>query len=58
VDVPGTREAQPSEGLRKLIVVGKVQLPADRDPDGIRGSRDADAERCGPVVDSVIEHHS
>ena len=58
VDVPGSRKAQSSEGLRKLIVVGKVQLPADRNPDGIRGSRDADAERCGPVVDSVIEHDS
>ena len=58
VDVPGSRKAQSSEGLRELIVVREVELPADRNPDGVRGSRDSDAERCGPVVDSVIEHHS
>ena len=58
VDVPGSRKAQSSEDLRKLVVVRKVELPADRNPDGVRGTRDADAEGCGLVLDSVIEHHS
>ena len=58
VDVPASRKAQSSEGLRKLVVVRKVELPADRNPDGVRGSRDADAEGCGSVVLSVFERHS
>jgi len=58
VDVPGSRKAQSSEGLLKLVVVRKVELPADRNPDGVRSTRDADAEGCGLVPDSVIEHHS
>lgn len=58
VDMPGSRKAQSSESLRKLVVVRKVEFPTDRHPDGVRGSRDADAEGCGSVVDSVIEHHS
>jgi hypothetical protein len=58
VDVLGSRKAQSSEDLRKLVVVRKVELPADRNPDGVRGTRDADAEGCGLVLDSVIEHHS
>jgi len=58
VDVPGSRQAQSSEDLLELVVVRKVELPADRNPDGVRGSRDPDAEWCGLVLDSVIEHHS
>ena len=58
VDVPGSRKAQSSEDLLKLVVARKVELPADRNPDGVRGRRDADAEGCGFVLDSVIEHHS
>ena len=58
VDVPGSRKAQSSEGLHKLVVVREVELPADRDPDRICSSRDADAEGGGSVVVSVIERHS
>ena len=58
VDVPGSRKAQSSERLRQLVVVRHVEFPADRNPDGVRGARDADAEGCGSVVVSVIEHHS
>jgi len=41
-----------------VVVVRKVELPGDRNPDGVRGTRDADAEWSGWVLDSVIEHHS
>ena len=58
VDVPGSRKAQSSERLRQLVVVRKVELPADRNPDGVRGSRDADVEWSGWVLDFLIEHHS
>lgn len=58
VDVPGSRKAQSSEGLRKLVVVRDVELPADRNPDRACGRRDADAEGCGSVVLSVFERHS
>jgi len=58
VDVPGARKAQSSEGLRKLVVVRKVELPTNRQPDGVRGSRDTDAKGCRLAVFCVIEHHS